>query len=153
MFSFQEAGKAYFEAARVREEMLGEYKGALENYRDSERCYFKINSINIIDCYAKIIDDKINWAIQYGFEFGYKIGILFGDENKREEFYKRAEDIRSILLKTHTCAMTKFDRREYESNLGKAFNDREKSVRADDAHPSATKKETVSCGEHHVCGR
>ncbi|KII68845.1 hypothetical protein RF11_03050 [Thelohanellus kitauei] len=115
---FDEAGKAYFDAAGLQENILENYSCALENYRESAKCYLNINSRKVIDCYQKIIDvmlkdEQINWGIKYCFEFGYKCGTQFGDLRKREEFYKRGEDLRSILLKTHYS--------DYENDLEEAF--------------------------------
>ncbi|KII74690.1 hypothetical protein RF11_11388 [Thelohanellus kitauei] len=128
---FEEAGKAYYDAARFAEIQLKDFEFAFSLYEQSECCYHRINPQGVMNCYWSIIDVfvkqwKINRAIEYCFVYGYKCLTEFYDIDKRDEFYNRGDELRVKHKISHVCVMTIFDPIEYENNIDQALVDYEK---------------------------
>ncbi|KII72676.1 hypothetical protein RF11_15185 [Thelohanellus kitauei] len=125
---YQAAGKSYYEVARLGEIHLEDYEGALSVYRTSAECYLKTQSIDAIHCYERMIDillktGKVDRAIEYCVKFGYSCAHELDDTEKGDQFYSRAEEIRRLHNKSHTCSKTKFDPSEYDNDQAKALKD------------------------------
>ncbi|KII68842.1 hypothetical protein RF11_03047 [Thelohanellus kitauei] len=136
---YEEAGAVYYEAARFIEGYFRHFETAQEKFEESARCFLKVNSNIVYTVYHKIIDlmvkdiielmlkdNKLNIAIQDCFIFGHKFGTVYRDEEKREAFYKRGDEIRVVHGKSHECAQKTFNLSEYEQNVPKAFLDYDK---------------------------
>ncbi|KII68838.1 hypothetical protein RF11_03043 [Thelohanellus kitauei] len=125
---YEEAGCIYYEVARLIEGYFRHFETAQEKFQESARCFLKIHSSTVYDCYQKILDllmkdNKLNLAIQDCFIFGHKFGTLYRDEEKRESFFKRGDQIRVEHGKSHRCPKTSFDLSDYEDDVQKAFKD------------------------------
>ncbi|KII69806.1 hypothetical protein RF11_05909 [Thelohanellus kitauei] len=122
-----EAGKLYFEAARLQEPHFWLYEESRDNFKKAASCYRKANyRKELIDCFQKIIDHKIDCAIHWCFKYGYECKYLFRNMEKMKEFYKRGEALRLRHKIPHTCPTTTFDQQEYENNLLRAKEDYER---------------------------
>ncbi|KII68840.1 hypothetical protein RF11_03045 [Thelohanellus kitauei] len=128
---YEEAGRIYFEVARLIEVYFRHYETAQEKFQESARCFRKIHSQTLYNVYEKILDllvkdNTLNLALQDCFVFGYKFGTVYRDEEKREAFYKRGDQIREQHGKSHRCPKTSFKLSEYEDDVQKAFKDYDK---------------------------
>ncbi|KII68829.1 hypothetical protein RF11_03034 [Thelohanellus kitauei] len=125
---YEEAAKAYYDAARLGNDRVQDSKGAAILFRRSASCYLKTKSRSAIDCFEWMVDymlkkGKIYRAIEYCVEYGYSCEKELDDAPKSEEFYKRAEELRRQHNISHVCVMKKFDQSSYENNISKARSD------------------------------
>ncbi|KII65124.1 Beta-soluble NSF attachment protein [Thelohanellus kitauei] len=126
--NWDDAGNAYFEAAKIAEKDLGEYDRASNHYLNAGNSYRKTRSGQAYESYNKSIDayiksGEIGEAITLSVRCGYIFKKEFGETEKSEEFYAKSVDLRRTHNLDHTCLYTQEHAQNFVDDVSKELNE------------------------------
>ncbi|KII62521.1 hypothetical protein RF11_05636 [Thelohanellus kitauei] len=131
MMKWEDAGNAYYEAAKIAEGYLIDVGTASSNYLSAGNCYRRALSEQAYETYLKCIDAHLKYGAQeeataIAVRCGYMFDSEYGDIVISNEFYDKADELREKYNLEHNCAFSTNYMHNFLLNISDALNNQQK---------------------------
>ncbi|KII72541.1 hypothetical protein RF11_04356 [Thelohanellus kitauei] len=123
---FEEAANAFLKAAELAYSCCIEYTDVVSSYKEATKCFIRLKDdrafTTIMKAAGVYVETRyVERGIEFILENGYKCCQEFGDMNKADELYQKADELRSQYKLSHTCVITEFVESEFGGHIDEAL--------------------------------